>query len=247
MNDNEKFIASLLDKVSDRIADDLRQSVALSVEKEIQKNISRMLMEGEFFRHLSGEMQDGLKRIYKEINSATRSDAQGVQAESVSRERTGELLHETSDQLDQILQTTEKAAVQIMDIVEKQMDLQIDVEAKLAAIKAGTASPADLDEVVKANQELGADLMTIMTALSFQDLTGQRIKRVISAVKQIEHITFDLFVGTGLKIKAKEQDPEKDLGQIEAEAKMRVSELKGPQAQTSQGGVDDLLAQLGLE
>ncbi len=246
MNANEQFIASLLDKVSDRIADDLRKSIAVSVEQEIQKNISRMLLEGEFFRHLSGEMQDGLKRIYKEINTATRSDAQG-QDGGVTRERTGELLHETSDQLDQILQTTENAAVQIMDIVEKHMDMQAQTDARLAEVKAGTAAPGALDEVIAANQELGADLMTIMTALSFQDLTGQRIKRVISAVKQIEQITFDLFVGTGLKIKAKEQDPEKDLIQIEAEAKQRVSELKGPQAQTSQGGVDDLLAQLGLE
>ena len=175
MHANEQFISSLLDKVSDRIANDLRKSIAVSVEQEIQKNISRMLLEGEFFRHLSGEMQDGLKRIYKEINSATRNGGTGNEPAPSGHERTGELLHETSDQLDQILQTTEKAAVEIMDIVEKQMELQAEVEAKLAAVKSGTATPEQLAEIVAANQELGADLMTIMTALSFQDLTGQRV------------------------------------------------------------------------
>lgn len=246
MDANEKFIAALLDKVSDRIATDLRHSVALSVEKEIQRNISRMLLEGEFFRHLSTDLQDGLKRIYKEINTATRQDGTEAPAQ-VTKERTGELLHETSDQLDQILKTTEEATVQIMDIVERQMETQATVAEKLAALSDGEPSSDVLAEMAAANETLGQDLMTIMTALSFQDLTGQRIKRVIEAVKQIESITFELFVSTGLKIKAKEQNPEKDMGQIEAEAKQRVSTLKGPQNESSQADVDDLMAQLGLE
>ncbi|EPR42257.1 chemotaxis phosphatase, CheZ [Desulfovibrio sp. X2] len=249
MNENEKFIASLLDKVSDRIASDLRQSVAVSVEKEMQKNISRMLVEGEFFRHLSGELQDGLRLIYREINTATKNDG-GEEAEPpLSRERTGQLLLETSDQLDQILQTTEQAAVQIMDIVEKHMDRQAEVAEKLRRLQDGGAAgeSGDLSDLLVMNEELGTDLMTIMTALSFQDLTGQRIKRVIGAVKQIERITFELFMGAGLKIKAKEQFPEKDLDTIEAEARQRVSELKGPQKEASQGDVDDLLSQLGMD
>lgn len=246
MDANEKFIASLLDKVSDRIATDLRQSVAASVEKEIQRNISRMLLEGEFFRHLSTDLQDGLKRIYKEINTATRQDGAAAPVQA-TRERTGELLHETSDQLDQILTTTEEATVQIMDIVERQMETQAAMAEKLAGLSGGEPRPDALAEVAAANEVLGQDLMTIMTALSFQDLTGQRIKRVIAAVKQIESITFDLFVSTGLKIKAKEQNPEKDMVQLDAEARQRVSTLKGPQNESSQADVDDLMAQLGLE
>jgi chemotaxis protein CheZ len=134
-----------------------------------------------------------------------------------------------------------------MDIVERQMETQAAMAEKLAGLLDGEPRPDALAEVAAANEVLGQDLMTIMTALSFQDLTGQRIKRVIAAVKQIESITFDLFVSTGLKIKAKEQNPEKDMVQLDAEARQRVSTLKGPQNESSQADVDDLMAQLGLE
>jgi chemotaxis protein CheZ len=92
-----------------------------------------------------------------------------------------------------------------------------------------------------------ADLTEIMTTLSFQDLTGQRIKRIIEALKHIEAIVFDVYMSTGLIVKARDEQPEKNMDELEQETQERVTKLKGPQTDASQSDVDDLLSQLGLE
>lgn len=88
--------------------------------------------------------------------------------------------------------------------------------------------------------------MTIMTTLSFQDLTGQRIKIIIDTIKSVEKIVLDLYMSTGLKIKAREEAPEKSLEQLDQETETKMSALKGPAESADQGNVDDLLASLGL-
>lgn len=246
MTSNDDMVTQLLDKVSDRVVSDLRESIARTVETEIQRNISRALVEGEFFRNINSDLQNGLKNIYQEISNAKSSDNRS--AVDISQEETGELFTEASDQLDQILQTTEKATVDIMEIVEKHMELQMNASTTLQELRAGNdVSPETLDQLIDSNNALNLDLMQIMTTLSFQDLTGQRIKKIIEALKKVEKITFDLFMSTGLKIKAKEKNPDKDLSQLEKETEMAVSELKGPQSNSQQADVDDLLAQLGMD
>lgn len=134
-----------------------------------------------------------------------------------------------------------------MEIVEKHMELQMNASMILQEVKAGTADAQSIETLVEGNNALNQDLMQIMTTLSFQDLTGQRIKKIIEALKKVENITFELFMSTGLKIKAKEKDPDKDLSQVEAETLKAVSDLKGPQSESRQNDVDDLLAQLGMD
>ncbi|MFW5487536.1 MAG: protein phosphatase CheZ [Desulfovibrio sp.] len=246
MTSNDDMVTQLLDKVSDRVVSDLRESIARTVETEIQRNISRALVEGEFFRNINSDLQNGLKNIYQEISNAKSPDNRS--AVDISQEETGELFTEASDQLDQILQTTEKATVDIMEIVEKHMELQMNASTTLQELHAGNdVTPEAIDQLIDSNNALNLDLMQIMTTLSFQDLTGQRIKKIIEALKKVEKITFDLFMSTGLKIKAKEKNPDKDLSQLEKETEMAVSELKGPQSNSQQADVDDLLAQLGMD
>lgn len=159
---------------------------------------------------------------------------------------TTELISEASDQLDEILKATEEAAVEVMDIVEGQMDAQAEMSMVISKIQSGEAGSEELAMLATANQRLSEDLLKIMTALSFQDLTGQRIKRIVSAIKQVEKITLDLFLTTGLKIKGMDEHPDKDIQTLEAETKQKVSSLQGPSKDTNQKDVDDLLSQLGL-
>lgn len=245
MLSNSEMIERFMEKISDKIAADIRQSVVQALEKEIRENISRALMQGEFYKTMNAELQDGLKQIYKEISQAKRRN--GPEDPSApSQSRTSELISEASDQLDEIMKTTEEAAVEVMDIVEGQMEAQTRRNAILERFKSGGARGEDVSALIAANQQLNDDLMRIMTALSFQDLTGQRIKKIITAIKQVEKITLDLFLSTGLKIKGLVDTPDKDIQTLEAEAKEKVSTLKGPQTGTNQQDVDDLLAQLGL-
>ncbi len=249
MSDKEQeLLDHLMDRVLNEVVADLKQSISSAVEQELTKTLSRSLLESEFHRRLNEEMREGLQHIYKEINAAAKGNGDALPDKMPADKKTADqLFHEAAGQLDMILQTTEEAAEQIMDIVEKHLSTQADSNKILHSLKSGGVTKAQLHTLRDMSDELNADLMNIMTVLSFQDLTGQRIKKIIEAIKKVEGIVFDLYMTTGIKLKRREEAPEKDIEELETEAREKVSELKGPQSDVNQSEVDDLLAQLGLE
>jgi chemotaxis protein CheZ len=240
-----EYLDHLMQKVIAEVVANLRESIAQTIEREITQSLSRSLVESEFYRRLSEEMRSGLQEIYKEINAAAKTGADRTQL--ADTRQADKLFHEAAAQLDQILRTTEQATTEIMDIVEKHLDLQASSNQILHSLRSGGVSKEQLQKLRDQSDRLNQDLISIMTSLSFQDLTGQRIKRIIEAIKKVEQIVLDLYLSTGIKIKAREQAPEKNLEELEVEARQKVSELKGPQSGVQQSNVDDLLAQLGLE
>lgn len=203
--------------------------------------------DSELYRRLSTEMRQGLKQIYSQISFA--SSLEGDKAPSA----TDYLFNEASTQLSAVLAATEEATVQIMDVVEKHLDLQMESDTIISALKAGSASSEQVARLADINAALGADLTEIMTSLSFQDITGQRIKKVVTALTQIEATVLDLYLSSGLIIKGREADPSKNIDELQLEAHETVqklkdpqSALKGPQQGASQANIDDLLSQLGL-
>jgi chemotaxis protein CheZ len=241
---DEELMERLLSKFLTELMPEMRESISRTIEREVARTLSRALVESEFYKRLNEEMRQGLQDIYKEINEAAKNE-NGAHAASEKREA-DQLFQEAAQQLDKILQTTETATTEIMDIVEKHMDLQ----GQTASLLEGLATEGNAEALGRlrtANDDLGADLMRIMTTLSFQDLTGQRIKRIIEAIKKVEQIVFDLYLSTGIQLKARAEAPDRDISDLEAEAREKVSALRGPQTKVKQGDVDDLLAQLGLD
>jgi chemotaxis protein CheZ len=236
-------------KISTQVLDGIRENIVASIEREVTNSLSRLLIEGEFYKRINSGMQDGLRDIYREIASAVRQPGEAAaqaDGQTVRKSETADLITEASSQLNQIFKTTETATIQIMDVVERHLDLQAEASDLLAGLGQGGGSPDGLARLRDINDQLGQDLIGIMTSLSFQDLTGQRIKRIVEALQKVERIVFDLYVSTGLQIKAREAAPDKDLSEVEAEARQRVEKLKGPQSEICQNDVDGLLAQLGL-
>ena len=245
MINDEALMERMLDRVLHEIIPDLRESISATIEREVAKTLSRALLESEFHQRLNEEMRHGLQDIYKEINQAAK--VEGEMDGQDGRQQADQLFQEAAQQLDKILQTTETATTDIMDIVEKHMELQAQSAATIGSLENGSADAGEIARLKAANGALGEDLMRIMTTLSFQDLTGQRIKRIIEAIKKVEQIVLDLYLSTGLQIKARAEAPDRTIAELEAEAKEKVSALKGPQTKVKQGDVDDLLAQLGLD
>ncbi|WP_243364472.1 protein phosphatase CheZ [Fundidesulfovibrio terrae] len=244
MTGPDTMIDGLMDKYMDDMVDSLKSAITQAVEKELSRSLTRSLLQSEFYKRISDDMRNGLQSIYKELSNARQEESgTGIVKE---KKRADQLFSEAADQLDKILSTTEQATGEIMDIVEKHMDMQSKSNQILHSLKSGGVTKEQLGDLREMSDSLNADLMTIMTTLSFQDLTGQRIKRIIGAIKNVEAIVLDLYLSTGLKVKAHEEAPDMDLDQIEAEADKKVNELKGPQVGTSQASVDDLLASLGM-
>lgn len=244
MKTQDQIIDSVMERVSTQVADSIKDVISKTVEEALTSNLTRALLESEFYRRLSEDMREGLQSIYKEISTATKNDSNG--AEVTTQAATNELFSEASKQLDEVRVTLEEATGKIMDILELQMVLRHKASSHLEDLSKRHSDDKDVQALMSLEDRLNNNLTDIMTHLSFQDLTGQRIKRIIKALQRIESTVLDLYLSTGLIIKAREENPEEDFEALEAKSKQKVSELKGPTRDASQNDVDDLLAQLGL-
>jgi chemotaxis protein CheZ len=241
-HDGEKELADIIAKLTEQVVGSVGEAITAAVQEELTRALPRALKEGEFFRKVNADMRRSLQDIYKEIKAVKHEG--GASAPAVDADK---LFSEASNQLDEILTSTEKATEQIMDIVEDLQNNLTKSSELVESFKSGGASKKAVEELAAMTATANDHMVKIMTALSFQDLTGQRIKRVIGALKNIEQIVFEVYMSTGLMVKARDQEPERATDDLAAESRKRVSELKGPQAKASQGDVDDLLASLGLE
>ncbi len=244
MTEDNPLMRELMQKVADQLAADLRETLTAAVEREISKTLSGALLEGEFYRRVNEDLQKGFKEIYQEIKVAKTSSSPAAPL----KEDPNELFSQASNQLDAILQTTESATVKIIDTIENLQTLSDTLAGIVKSFETGGVSKAERETLASINNTLSMDLMSIMTTLSFQDLTGQRIKIIIETIKKIEKIVLDVYMTTGLMIKAHTEAPNEkaDFQHLQAKAKDQLSTLQGPQLDSSQGSVDDLLSSLGL-
>ncbi|MFZ5997033.1 MAG: protein phosphatase CheZ [Nitrospirota bacterium] len=101
------------------------------------------------------------------------------------------------DQLQYVIERTEDAANKTMGIVEKYILTMDDLANHIRNIKEPEDSVGYLKEFKK---NLEDDLTEILTTQSFQDLTGQTIKKVITLVGDIEEELVKLIATFGVKI-----------------------------------------------
>lgn len=231
----------LIDAITEDLVKNVRDTVSRAIRKKLKSSLNQAWGDGEFYKRLNEDMLSGLQNIFREINSAKKDGQRPAKGKD-----TGKLLSEASQQLDEILVSTEEATASIMDTVERHQDMLEEIKGIAAKAEKEKLPAADLKkwrEYLTAQEE---DLVGIMTALSFQDLTGQRVKKVLAALQTIEATVFELYMSTGIALKEHAKEPEKDMDLIQNEAKQMISELKGPTRDANQGAVDDLLAQLGL-
>ena len=252
----EDVLRKVMNEVTESLTADLREVLSITLEKQISSALTKALLESEFYRRISEDMRGGLKKIYKEINAAAQNDGSGAANAVPDKAHADKLFHEASEQLSAVLTQTEQATEAIMEVVEKHLETQEEATAILAAVNAGSASSEQVARLAAINTTLGEDLNNIMLSLSFQDLTGQRIKRAVTALKEIESTVVEMYLSTGLLMQAYAEEPDRDLTEIEAETRQKVSglknpsvlesPLKGPESGSSQQHIDSLLAQLGM-
>ncbi len=256
VNPQEDLLRRMMSEVTDKLTEDLRSVLADTLERQISTALSQSLLESEFYRRISRDMRTGLKRIYKEISAASQTHPASNDG-IMDQAQATKLFHEASEQLNEVLKQTESATEQIMEVVERHMELQSKMDGILRGADQGRIGEEDVAWMVSASEQMQSDLNNVLMALSFQDLTGQRIKRAVKALQEIESTVVELYLSTGLLIQAYEEAPDKDLDKLQEEAKRTVdglkgqtvvdSELKGPSSGVSQKNIDDLLAQLGMD
>ena len=83
--------------------------------------------------------------------------------------------------------------------------------------------------------------------MSFQDLTGQRIKRIMILVQEMEVKLKKMVVSFGIKIAEREKNPDISAKELQAAVAEKETELEGPQKMgcgLDQTGIDELLASI---
>jgi len=245
---DEKTMDELVRQIGQYVAETLEPTFRVTLETEIGKALDRAINEGRFYKYMSEEFQKGMTGLFKEISDFKKTTVQiEPSCPPDTQEKAEKMLSAASNQLDYIFKSTEEAATKILDIIEKNMGIQERMAALLEKEGTKVSNNGFIDELKAINREIQNDYVEIMTTLSFQDLTGQRIKKVVGFLSFIENEVLRLLISTGMKIKEKAAYPDKDTEQIISEAEARADiTLKGPQSGTSQADIDKLLADLGL-
>lgn len=237
-------IQQLCDDITEEICKRVKPTVESAVRESVTENFNQLAVEGEFYRNVNEELISGLKEIYREISDGPSN--------TDNPEATCKLFKDTATRLEEIMETTRNATDTIMGSVERLFEIHEQTSAIIATMEPGNSNGqalAQLDSLVVSQEEF---LTAILTACSFEDLTGQRLIKIMAAIASIRETVFELYVASGLMIKEKQKNPDKDADAIVKESRLqaeqlRDSELKGPSNDgATQADVDNLLASLGL-
>lgn len=153
-------------------------------------------------------------------------------------------LPEATDKLQWVIEKTEEAASRTIGLVEKHLGYQEKTSKIINQIEelfAKNRIPTELDEedlgyLKNLNQDLPKDLMEIMIAQDFQDLTGQIIKKVIQLIADIENQLVKILQIFGVKLESSSKPD------VLAETQVKKHET----VVSGQTEVDDILKQFGF-
>lgn len=160
-------------------------------------------------------------------------------------------LPEASDQLGSIIEATEEATIKIMDTLEDMQHSYENIDNVLRQVLAFKRIGQGRKQLLEgASSSLGRcqdQVVNIFEALSFQDLTGQRIKRVITLVQAIERKVKNVLEALGHKVPKTSPSAPAPLTPDSLVPADDHIDLKGPQRLgdgMDQSAIDALLANL---
>jgi chemotaxis protein CheZ len=211
----------------------------------------------DFYRSVTTEMTGNVKELALVLINFRKEFTQKIRPhiEDIATI----FIPETADQLEGIIETTEQAANIIMDNLDRMNQLVSENKGIVTALKNGlvdglSPDPARVEDLSSALDVLAAhngehlDLITdTFTQMSFQDLTGQRLQRIIKLVSEIEEKITKMVVSFGLKLAEREKNPQLSSEEIQKRVDEKAQLLAGPQKQgggLDQAGIDDLLNSL---
>lgn len=237
----------------EKIGGKISRAVDSLEELKDLKDMIRKLKKGQFFEALTMEFSGKIKEIAQELIDFRRDLQRKIEPDIV--EIAARDIPEASNQLEGINQTLESCTMKIMDINDEQMELSNRQLASLKSFLSGNGNRKSVSD--KSLEMIEQDMaclkmlanlsMSMMEPLSFQDLVGQRIQRIIRLVKSMETRIEDLIISFGIKIQRHKEDPMMSFEELSREVENYKSELKGPQRDgegLDQSDIDELLATL---
>lgn len=199
-------------------------------------DVTKGIVEGDFYKEVNIKLHGELGHLASYIDKIRKNLA----AVDPGMVKASDKIPEASHQLADINKMLESAANKMFDITEKMMDDQGRVSAQMSSLKnwvetigSNGTGKAILSELETMHNATRNDLVELITNLSFQDLTGQKIKKLTALVEEVEAKILELLVTFG--------HPKEG-----AASKEKVLEgLRDRTKPLQQGIVDDILKNLG--
>lgn len=196
----------------------------------------KALFEGDFSK-VDLELYGELGELARYINNA-KKELQEFQPNSLSEEK----LPDASDQLAAIVTTTEEATKKIMDSCDDINSTHERVRDRLLSIEP-PLDPDVLASIEDSLMEAQTSSMQIYEACTFQDLTGQRIQKIVETLKEVERQVLRMIIIFGLNNDNNKELDEDKKKELQSDAEL----LNGPQLpgnSLEQDDIDDILNQL---
>ncbi|SFT56524.1 chemotaxis phosphatase, CheZ [Halomonas saccharevitans] len=218
--------------------------------------------------------QEASDELVQRIGQLTRMLRENMRELGLDKEieRAAEAIPDARDRLSYVATMTEQAAERALNAIDRAQPLQDDLSDRAEALDARWAEwfaePKELDEarelvqdtrqylgdVPQRTQATNQELLEIMMAQDFQDLTGQVIKKMMDVIREIEHQLVQVLIDAVPQGKAREDLQKRATDQWQNDERRREEGLlNGPQVKpeaegivTGQDQVDDLLDELGF-
>jgi chemotaxis protein CheZ len=218
--------------------------------------------------------QQGIEDVIARIGHLTRMLRDSMRELGLDKEieRAAEAIPDARDRLSYVANMTEQAADRALNAIDRARPLQDDLGERAEALDKRWAEwfaePRELDDaralVKDTRQFLGEvpektgatnkELLEIMMAQDFQDLTGQVIKKMMEVIREIENQLVQVLIDNVPEGQARDQMQRRADEKRESENRQRdESLLNGPQIDPhgadvvgSQDQVDALLDELGF-
>jgi len=209
-------------------------------------NMAKAMSEGDYYREANVHMRGELGKLADYINKTRQS----LRVLDPTIRESSQLIPQASMQLSSITDATEKAAHKIMSIAEKFMEDRDIIAEEIENLRKiydnylvdkDTDFVENLQVIEDINEENRGELLEILTTLSFQDLTGQKIKKIVQLVDEIENKILELLVIFGIEM---DENPEETL-EKKREMLDKLQESKSSSDGIGQGFIDDILEGLG--
>ena len=156
MHLNRVSLDDRIESIRQRLGDNVEVSEVGSIVGDVMGSL-----EGDFDLdeiHFQDELRDLLRHIDK-----TKNELFDIQPKHLSETK----IPEASNQLDEVVAATEEAAGKIMDAAEEISEVALSLDGEVA-------------------ERLMAISTHIFETSSFQDITGQRVTKVVTTLKYLE-------------------------------------------------------------
>ncbi|MDR5898715.1 protein phosphatase CheZ [Halomonas vilamensis] len=231
---------------------------------------------------MSQNEQDGSDQLSEEaseelihrIGKLTRMLRENMRELGLDKEieKAAEAIPDARDRLHYVAAMTEQAAERALNAIDRAQPMQDQLTERAEALDKRWAewfeAPKELDDakaLVKDTRGYLSDvpdmtaatskeLLEIMMAQDFQDLTGQVIKKMMDVIREIEHQLVQVLIDNVPEAQARQTMQRKAEDQWQSDKARRNEELlNGPQVKedvpdtvSGQDQVDDLLDELGF-